>query len=86
MTMYRRKPITISASIWNALGDHPDVAQLEMGEGACEACSSSLANHGKIDGATRDRVCPGDWVITNESGVVFALSSDQFADMYEAVP
>lgn len=83
---HQTRPILVEAMVWNQHGDHVAVGLYERGEGVCNICEGDLLDHGFVDGGIRDRVCPGDWIVTDDQGATFSLRPDDFAERYEAIP
>lgn len=72
----------------NAEGDVVRYYRHPRGDGQqeCRHCHTVLHNHGWLDtGGEGCLVCPGDWVITEESGRRYALPNDLFEAAFEAV-
>jgi hypothetical protein len=50
----------------------------------CSYCGHRMHDHGWIDEFEGgDRVCPGDWVVTDSKGFHFMMRDDTFRKTYE---
>ncbi len=92
MAEYRKKPIFIQATQFNAPGDHHAVRAArrkeEQGwEDPCEHCGAALGRHGRIETRQGEHaVCPGDFIIAELDGNGFyPCKPDIFAKSYDAV-
>ena len=48
----------------------------------CPKCHHSIKEHGRVD---RDILCPGDWIITDETGKRYVVSQNEFEQGYELI-
>lgn len=87
MGAYRKKPVVIEASQWNATGDHPAVRSYTIGgDRLCAKCQHRLLRHGWVDTLEGGHiVCPGDWIITGVQGEKYPCKPDIFEATYEKV-
>jgi len=52
----------------------------------CRRCKLSMKKHGWIQKLERaESVCPGDWIMRDKQGELYACSPDNFAENYEPV-
>jgi hypothetical protein len=94
---YRTRPVVVNAIQWWKNGDHPDDGPGEgqvvrywrrpdEGDRICQRCRNKMDAHGWIDvpgeGLT---VCPGDWIVTAESGERQVYTPTAFNATYEEV-
>ena len=96
MAKYRRKLKVVEATRWFRVGDHPQVNSVT--QPAC-LCGAKPQAHGYIHTRVDNRpgndvqvsqnhlsaVCPGDWIITGEAGMLEPMKPDIFEATYEAV-
>ena len=73
---FRKRPVVIEATQFNALGDHPAVVE--------DADSpTGFGIHTLEHTGTKHEVTPGDWIITGVKGEVYACKPDIFELTYE---
>ena len=53
----------------------------------CHKCHKPLCAHGWLNSVRSNscRVCPGDWIITEDDGSIWACPDEAFKEMYEEV-
>lgn len=88
---YRKKPVIVEATRWSKNGDHPRVKPYgnpPQRERKCLQCGNKRISHGHLWVAKIDagqRICPGDWIITDGTGEHYPCKPDVFEATYEAV-
>ena len=87
-SLFRKKPIVVSAKQWFKVGDYPNVQNVEhTGKPTnCEHCGKDPNIHGRIETLEGGHlVCPGDWIIEGIKGELYPCKPDIFALTYEEV-
>lgn len=88
---FRLRAPEVTASLWNAVADHPRVGPFIHryidSTATCFHCKNVMWKHGWIDSVGgRDRtVCPGDYVVTDENGYDYPCKPAVFTAKYEEV-
>ena len=92
---FRKKPVVIDATQFNAPGDHPDVKRAYFADdGKCRWVSGDDRSINiadcrggwyipTLEGG--HEVTPGDWIITGIKGETYPCKPDIFAATYDAV-
>lgn len=76
MPQYRKIPVVIEATQFNALGDHPAVT-------VDDNSPTGFGIHTLENTALKHEVTPGDWIITGVNGEQYPCKPDIFAKTYE---
>lgn len=71
---YRKKPVTVDATQWHKMGDHPAVQP---------AVRNGYGWVPTLEGG--HEVTPGDWIITGTQGEVYPCKDHIFHTIYEPV-
>jgi hypothetical protein len=87
---YRKRPLCVEATRWQHPGDHPRVGPYESRrlspKWQCPTCQAPPAVHGWVDTAQGGLwVCPGDWIVTDESYDLVVLPDALFHQIYVPV-
>lgn len=77
MAKFRKKPITIEATQWKKMGDHPHVVLQNMGGGKMEYRIKTLEGWMLVR--------PGDWIVTGIQGEQYPVKKEIFEATYELV-
>ena len=78
MPKYIRKPITVEATQWFKMGDHPDVRHPKHQN---KNCFFELFQDNQLLGV----IYPGDWIVTKPDGEIGVMSDIEFREMYEEI-
>ena len=78
MPKFRKLPVEIEATQFNAPGDHPAVV-------ASSQSPTGFGIHTLEHTQIKHEVTPGDWIITGVKGEVYPCKPDIFATTYEQV-
>lgn len=80
MAQYRKKPVVVEATQWNAPGDHPAVVTVPSFGGTRFDAPHVLGKQGLV------LVNAGDWIITESDGSGhYPCAPDIFTATYEPV-
>lgn len=82
---------TVEAHLWSGGPEtDPAIVQLVSGNSQyiCNRCDKSFSAHGwivlPVDKLER-RLCPGDWVVVEQTGETYAMSPEAFAQTFQLV-
>jgi len=87
MKAYYTRPKRVNATFWVTGDEHPMITPVEgMGDERCPRCNVEWRKHGILN-ADNDQskpkyVCPGMYLVTEESGSIVAVESRTFHDRY----
>ena len=89
MPKYRKKPVEVEAVQWFKVGDHAEVEMAMSPALSCRCgfCNRLTMDHGAVrcSANERNKICPGDWIVTNGEGEITILNSNDFKDAFEPV-
>lgn len=91
MSLFRKRPVVIEATQWEAIGNHAAVTYFRRPgcdeASRCDHCDWTFKAHGWIDTLEGGHiVCPGDWVITGVKGECYPCKPDIFDATYDPEP
>ncbi len=56
-----------------------------LGGGACPDCGRMMHDHGTLSEIIDKSVCPGDWIVTNETGLRWVMDHESFIKQYDPI-
>ena len=86
MPKFKKKPPVVEAVRWRKIGDDHDVVSFKsrgLSSESCPQCGNEYRAHGQLTVEDYHRVCPGDWIITDEKGKRYPCSPALFDATYE---
>ena len=84
MPKFKKKPSVVEAVRWSS-EDHDVVPFKSHSQSSqiCPQCGNKYRAHGQLNVEDYHRVCPGDWIITDENGKRYPCSPALFDATYE---